>query len=68
MGLTVGIRVTLWLPLIYWKNDPVPEGDEERPRTKVLLRKNTFKRQCLEDPASPFSQVQKNVTDFPIEM
>lgn len=58
VDLTVGIRVTLWLPLIYCKTDPMPEEDEKKLRTRVLLRKNRFERECLEDPAFPFPQVQ----------
>lgn len=66
VDMTVGIRVTLWLPLIYCKNGPMPEEDEEKLRTRVLLRKNRFERECLEDPAFLFPKYKQGY--FSIKM
>lgn len=51
--------------MIYYKNDPLPEGYEEKPRVKVS-RKSRLKRDCLEDPVF-FTKV-KEMSNFSIDV
>lgn len=60
MAFTIGTRVRWWLSLTYYKNDPVPGRDKEKPWVEGTERQGRLKRDCLEGPVF-FLKVRKNV-------